>query len=296
MRFVAVAFLSSLCACAGIVGFEGLELVPDTSDAGDGGSISETGPVNDGGGDEKTNVDGATKCFDGIDHDYCFDFENQTAVDDGWAGKEVVGTGLLELATPPAGGTAHGARALHSFIDRSDAGTSVHIARVSRQDLNPPKPDGTTRRIKSAFDLYVDTVDVEPYVGHIYTVVVGNGGGQGEDTVFLRLARDADAADVILVQVLEIYLVDGNATYAGKTTTLTMREKQWTHIEVVVNERLPGTNGGIAISVGDASDTYQIASSSRTDKLRVDFGWGIGTLSGAHCDAVIDNVTVDFKK
>jgi len=301
MRAAAALFLAALSACAGIVGFEDLDLVPDRSDAGDAGSTTgEAGGPGDGGGGTDAAPDAPKGCFDGLEHDYCYDFENVVNVDDGWTGKEIVGdSSVLDLASPPPGGSPHGIRALHSKIERGTGAMEVHIARVSRQNVNMKKPDGTTRRIKSSFDLYVESGDVNSYQAYAYTLLLGNSVGPqgvGEDTFFLQLTRDADAASVLLVSALEIYQNDAGVQYAGKPTNLTMRTQEWTHVEVVLNERLPGEGGGMVITVGGASDTYSLTSTSRAEKLRADFGWDVGTYAGGNWNGFIDNVAIDYTK
>jgi hypothetical protein len=284
------SFGSALClvlvagaGCASVVGFEGLEFDAPAAT----GDASSDAPVVVN--DAAVDADGAeaSKCL----HDFCDDFEGITAPDERWSGKEVVGSGELSLVEEDGGANT----VMRSSIGRPDASTTVHFARVSLQGPTPTKADGSTNKVKVAFRVKVESGEPDPFIASLTFIVIGTSPGM-EDLLSIELARSASAPSLFEVRFVEIYGTDAGVAYAGKLSSLTIRQGEWTNLEFQINARPPGLGGGASLTIGGASDSYALASNSRPAYLRVDVGHGVGTLQGAAFTTSIDDVTIDHRE
>lgn len=240
----------------------------------------------DGGGDAAT----STHCSDGKRHDFCDDFEGITGeIQDRWnKRKEVTGTGsiaAIESDAAPSPTTI-----FRSMIDRGpDGGMEVHIARLSKQQSPWPRTDageqaGSRIAFEASFIALDDLTEVT-----LANVMIG--ASVIEDSIAILAKREGD--DVVF-RISEVYGADGGAVvYAGKPIATRISLRQWTHFEIEIQERGTGT-GGANVTVGTATTSYTLESSSRIPYFRADVGSAIGTFAGAQAHILYDNVRIDY--
>jgi len=284
---LAPAALAGL-ACSAITGFDDLEFY-EPSEAGsvEAGGDAPAGPTDATSDTAADSGDAAAPCG----HDFCDDFEGVATPQARWTGLEVVGSGQLSLFAEDGGNTSMRSSITHGL----DGGMVVHIARVSKQDQSQVTADGTMPPVTVAFRLKVEKSD--PNRAAIVGVIIGNDdGGGGEDNLGLELAQNSGQSELVDVYFAELYFRDGGPNYAGRQSTLSFPLDTWMNVELHINGRPPGLSGGAVLTVGDASDSYGLASNGRPKYLRIDLGLGLGYYEGSSFTSYIDDVKLDYKK
>lgn len=285
-----------LFACALLQDLQPLEF-----QAAEGGATTDS-PLGDG--DQRDVIDASadapvadarTHCSDGKKHDFCDDFEGITgALEDRWnKRKEVSGTG--KISAEVRDGAPSPVTVFRTSMDYgADGGTSVHIARLSKQDSPWLRTDGGSQPgVRFAFDVYFEAVDVLPYGVGIANVTIGGGTSIGEDTLILYVR--SDGAGNALLNFLEVYGADGGgAQYASKDIPTPVPVGKWTPIELEIQERAPGLNGGVNVTVGTETTPYSLSSGSRVPYFRADLGVSVGSFAGSRSVVLYDNVRIDY--
>lgn len=300
MRVRRFAFVVAAASAAGFAACVSTGDLSGGSDAGADGS-ADVGASDSSAVDAPADApveDAATvdRCHDGKPHDFCDDFENITGfVEDRWnKRKEIVGTG--ELVTLVAAGAPSPVTVLRSTTHRgADGGTEVHIARLSKQDSPWARTDaGAQPGVRLAAEVYFDGADEYFHNMTLFGTIIGNSAEVGEDGIAINF-YDNDAGAVGLF-VQEIYGQDGGVQYGSKMLPMTVPYHQWTHVEIEIQERAVGVvGGGMNVTVGNATDSYTLRSSSRVPYFRADVGLGTGSYAGAEASVYFDNIKIDYQ-
>lgn len=284
--FVCVPLL--VTACGALLDLEPLifdEPNEGGADVTTDSSITDA-PIGDGGSDGAT----STHCSDGKRHDFCDDFEGITGeIQDRWnKRKEVTGTGsiaAIESDAAPSPTTV-----FRSIIDRGpDGGMEVHIARLSKQQSPWPRTDaGEQAGVRVAFEASFIALDDLAEVT-VADVMIGT--SVIEDGIAILAKREGSE---VVFRISEVYGADGGGVvYAGKPIATRIPIAQWTHFEIETQERGTGT-GGANVTVGSATTSYTLESTSRIPYFRADVGAAIGTFAGGQAHILYDNVRIDY--
>ncbi len=287
LRVATLGGLLLLGACGALLDLEPLTFEPAIG--GEGGpdsglESSSTDAPSDGGLPEAT-----TRCSDGKRHDFCDDFEGIVGeIQDRWnKRKEVTGTGkIAAIATDAAPSPV---TVFSSTIDRGpDGGIDVHIARLSKQESPWRRTDGGEQAgVRLAFEASFVALD-DTYETTITNVTLGT--SSIEDAIYIIAKREGGEA---VLRIGEIYAGEAGVVYAGKPIATRVPLGQWTHFEVEIQERAPGT-GGANVTVGTATTSYTLESTTRTTYFRADIGASIGSTVGAQSQVLYDNVRIDY--
>jgi hypothetical protein len=238
-------------------------------------------------------IDTATHCTDGKRHDFCDDFEGITGeIQDRWnKRKEVTGTGKIGAVAADAAPSP--VTVFSSMIDRGpDGGMEVHIARLSKQESPWRRTDGGAQPgVRLVFEAMIVALD-DTYEVSVADLITGTS-MLGEDAILLVAKREGTEA---VFRISEIYGADGGSVpvFTGKAIATRVPLGQWTHYEIEIQERASGA-GGANFTVGTASTSYTLESTSRVPYFRGDVGVAIGSYVGSRTHVLYDNVRIDYQ-
>ena len=289
LRTAALLAGSLAGACGAILDLSPLSFVeadsmPDASDAMLVDGTFE--PPTDAGPDARS------RCTDKKPHDFCDDFESITGeIQDRWnKRKEVSGTGKIEAVA--FDGAPSPSTVFRSRIDRDpDGGTSVHIARISKQDSPWARSGGGAQPgVRIAFEVYFDDLD-DTFDTTIVNVTIGVA-PRSEDV--LQVSAKRDGTSLVALRLVETYALDGTVRDVVKGIPTRVPMQTWTRIELEVQERASGLAGGANLTVGTTTEPYALSSISRASYFRADLGASVGSYAGARAVILYDDVSVDY--
>ena len=281
------AVLALTSACTGLLGLEPLRFDAAPEAGIDAAQDVTTTDVVDAG------VDAASRCKDGLVHDFCSNFEGVTNVDQEWTNREVSANGGVELVEGLDGGQA--AR-LH--INTNTAAT-VPIARLDFKADWPRTASGAQPKAHAAFDLFLEQVDPAHPNMNVFDFISGqeqSGTLNGFEDAVAVFVTCGDAGTSCGLNVIESYVKDDAVAYSIKNfASLNVPLQQWVAVEVFLNERPAGTpGGGMVVTLDGASEAYGLLGSARVPYFRADFGLSNGSTAGGDYAIHLDNVRLDW--
>jgi hypothetical protein len=286
-----------LGACGALLDLQALDFAGSGTDGGPTEASSADGVSSDAprvdGGPTDAGPDAHDLCSDGKKHDFCDDFEGVVGnIEDRW-GKHIELQGFGKVSLEVTDGAPSPVTVFRSSIDYGlDGGMVVESARLSKQDSPWPRADsGAQPAVRMAFEVLLETIDVSPYQAALGGVTIGRT-PTFED--FLTLYAVNDGGGSANLQLYEVYEGDAGVEYSVKTVAAKIPLGVWTSIELLIQEREVGQNGGVVLYVGGAPQSFALASGSRVPYFRADLGLSVGTYQGSHSAALFDNVRIDY--
>ena len=235
---------------------------------------------------EDTGADGAALSFCKTDgpHDFCVDFDDHRAADKvGFTLPEVAGNGQAPVVVTDAG-TPLPTGALKATLERGSTNVGYHAGRWNLVELY--EGSATRKRVKIAFDLYVERADANPYGA--YAAVLG-------DPSFTFFLEQTEAGTDLALSTVRTFKEDGGAPIVEAVPELTVPMGKWTRIVLDVTPRAGDPSpASLTLTIGSHAKTYALPSASLPTQFSADIGLGTGSLGGGWT-AYYDNVTMDWK-
>lgn len=242
--------------------------------------------VVDGSFDAAAGADAAPLSFCKTDgaHDFCADFDDQRPADTvGFTLPEVAGNGQPPIVVADVG-TPRQTGALKAMLERGATTVGYHAARWNLVDLYAT--GATRKRVKIAFDLYIERADANPYGA--YMAVLG-------DPSFTFFLEQVDGGTELSLSTVQSFKDDGGAPIVSQVPELGVPMRTWTRLTIAVTPRAGDPSpASLTLTVGGQAKTYTFPSASLPSQFAADIGIATGDLGGGWT-VYYDNVTMDWK-